>query len=64
MLGSTLSLGITAMTFALFITNMIAMLEMTDPNILILSKNMLDSDKEEYGAMNMTESNSIIAIGI
>lgn len=40
------------------------MVDMTDPNVLILSKNMLDADKEEYGAMNMTESNSIIAIGI
>ena len=63
-LGLCLSVAISIFTFVLFITKIISMVEMTDPNILILSKNMLDSDKAVYGAMNMTESNSIIAIGI
>ena len=63
-MGSFVTLSIYAITIAFLIVKLTAMIEMSNPNVLILTKNMVKSSKDYYGALNLTDTTANIAVAI
>ena len=63
-LGTFFTICIYLLTLCFLFVKMKDMVGMEDPNIIILTKNMLQGDKDAYGEINMSETTTFIGVAI